>query len=265
MRSAIVDSETYRARFVRFLSGAAFSFILYIMKARQFMLIAAAIGACLTSASAQSILVINDPTKTAPETKMTAAEEAIFTKSALPTVRKQIPKETCEEDISVAGVARGTFSRAGARQSLIFYQYCQTGNGFGWVGLVLIDGDKVVGNYVSDGGWSVSIERVADVNQDGLDEFTLHYSGGLHQGHGGVGVDLMEFAGGKPVGIGWYKAEEYDDTDATSVWKLTALPGVRPVFYKQKYSAADGKNYRRVGANAVTRLGKAFCTFEAVK
>ena len=106
----------------------------------------------------------------------------------------------------------GAFTTAGPKQTLVFYQFCQTGNGLGWVGLVLIEDGKVIGNYISDGGWSANIGVVPDINQNGLNEFTLAYSGGMHQGQGGVGVDLMEFSGGHPKGIGWYKAEEYADT-----------------------------------------------------
>jgi hypothetical protein len=79
----------------------------------------------------QGSVVVNDPTKTAVESKMTTAEEAIFNRDALPKVRKAISTDVCEESAEVAGVARGSFTKAGAKQSLVFYQYCQTGNGLG--------------------------------------------------------------------------------------------------------------------------------------
>jgi len=216
------------------------------------------------TAFGQGTVVVNDPTKEAVESKLSKADEAVFN-SALPNVKRTVNSEICEESPEVAGFVAGAFTKPGAKQKLVFYQVCQTGNGFGWVGLVLIEGGMVVGNYVSETGWIVSIGTVPDINQNGLDEFTLAYSGGMHQGHGGVGVDLMEFSAGFPKGIGWYKAEEFGDTEAVSVWKLTAKPGPTPVFYKQKYFSGENQKYRKVGANAVTKLTKAIGTFKAVK
>lgn len=217
------------------------------------------------TAFAQKTVVVNDPTKTSATAKPSAAEQAIFDRDVLPKVKKRISADVCEGNAEVAGVANGAFSRAGAKQSLIFYQYCQTGNGFGWAGLVLIENGKLVAHYISAAAWTVDIGRVADVNQNGLDEFTLHWSGGMHQGQGGVGVDLMEFSGGLPKGIGWYKAEEFADTEVSAAWKLTAKPGKQPVFYVQKFTTKDEKKWRTVGKISTYKLGKTFGKFEVVK
>lgn len=225
---------------------------------------AAVLLAAVVAASAQ-VIVVHDPTKESSEARLTAAQQAIFDRDVLPAAKKMVAKDVCEPEVEISGVAYGAFTRAGARQTLIFYQYCQTGNGFGEVGLVLLDGDKVAANLIGDTGWSLGVETVKDVNQNGLDEFTLAYSGGMHQGQGGVGVDLLEFAGGVPKGIGWYKAEEYGPTEASNAWKLTAKPGPTPVFYKQKYFSGENSKYRRVGAKAVTKLGKIVSKFEVVK
>lgn len=222
-------------------------------------------ASCTVTAFSQGTVVVHDPTKETVEVKLSAADQALFD-SALPAVKKSISTETCNADsIEVVGVANGAFSKPASKQTLVFYQYCQTGNGFGWVGLVLIDGGKVVGNYISEAGWTAGINAVPDVNQNGLDEFALAYSGGMHQGQGGIGVDVMEFAGGIPKGIGWYKAEEFADTEAVAVWKLTAKPGAVPVFYKQKYFSGENSKYRKVGANGVAKLTKVNGKFTAVK
>jgi hypothetical protein len=231
-------------------------------------LLMATVAACAlaTGAYDQALVVVNDPTKdTGDIPELTAPEQALLDK-ALPTVRKRIPEDVCGESLQGAGVARGAFTRAGAKQMLIFYEYCQTGNGFGWNGLVLAEGGKIVGNFISDGGWGVVIGRVPDVNQNGLDEFTLAYSGGLHQGTGGTGVDVMEFSGDLPRGIGWYKAEEFGPTEASTMWKLTAKPGKTPVFYKQKFFSGENRPAKAVGKPAITKLTKVFVSkFEAVK
>ena len=229
-------------------------------------LVLATLVAATAAAAAQNVLVVHDPTRTAAERKLTTAERRIFERDALPAVRKSIKPEVCEESLQDAGVIRGSFSEPGKRQSLIFYEYCQSGNGFGWNGLVLIEGDMVTGNFISEGGWGMSIEPVSDINQNGVQEFTLSYSGGLHQGVGGVGVDLMEFVGGIPIGLGWYKAEAFGPTEASTSWKLTAKPGKVPVYYKQKFYSAEGRKPRPVGGNSPTKLGKTFVSkFEVVK
>lgn len=215
------------------------------------------------SAFSQAV-VVHDPTKEPRESKLTAADRAVFD-TATAAAKRQISTDTCDPEIDVAGFASGAFTRSGATQTIVFYQYCQTGNGFGWVGLVLIEGGKVVGNYLAEAGWTVDIERIQDINKNGLDEFTLAYSGGMHQGMGGTGVDLMEFAGGLPKGVGWYKASEYGPTEASSAWKLTAKPGTTPSFFKQKYFSGEGSDYKKVGANAPAKLGKAMSKFSAVK
>ena len=224
------------------------------------------LAAVISSAQKPSLVVVHDPTKQAVATKMTPAEQALFERVALPRVRRIIKEEVCSEGIDISGVAHGAFSRTGAVQSLVFYQYCQTGNGFGQAGLVLMDEGKVVGNFIADAGWTIGVERVADINWNGIDEFTLAYSGGLHQGQGGAGVDLMEFTDGKPVGFGWYKSEEYGDTQASAAWKLTAKPGPTPLFYRQKFTSRDGNKWRAVSTTtAAIKLGTTLSKFEAVK
>lgn len=196
--------------------------------------------------------------------KLSAADEAVFN-SGVAAAKLKVSKDTCEPEIDIAGFATGAFTKAGAKQTIVFYQYCQTGNGFGWAGLVLIDGGKLSGNYLAEAGWTVGIGAVADINKNGLDEFTLAYSGGMHQGMGGTGVDLFEFSGGSPKGLGWYKAEEFGPTETVSVWKLTAKPGAMPSFFKQKFTSRENSAYRKIGTNAPTKLGKPISNFSAVK
>lgn len=236
------------------------------MNTNRTLLLIAAFVAFVAEGHGQSLVVVHDPTiRFLVKDDLSPIEDAVFRSEALSKVRKQISAEVCEEAVELAGVAHGAFTKAGVKQSLLFYQYCTTGNGFGWVGLVLIEDGKVVGNFISDVGWSVGIGAVPDVNRNGLDEFTLAYSGGLHQGQGGTGVDLVEFVNGVPTGTGWYQAEQFGDTEAVTMWKLTAKPGKVPVFYKQKYFSGEGKPARRAGVNAVTKLGKPVGKFQAVK
>ncbi len=221
---------------------------------------------CAFAAAAQMAVVIVDPTKeVAGEPKLSTTQQQMFDSDILPKVRKMVALDICDQEMIVSGIIQGAFTKAGSQQTLIFYQYCQTGNGLGWVGIVVFDGGKVVGNFIADSGWSLDAASLPDINGNGLDEFTLSYGGGMHQGQGGVGVDVMEFAGGMPKGLGWFKAEEFMDTETVNVWKVTAKPGKVPVYYKQKYAALEGGKYRRVGANTAFKLTKAVANFKVVK
>lgn len=51
---------------------------------------------------------------------------------------------------------------------------------------------KVISSYVAESGWTLGITVLPDINQNGFDEFALYYSGGMHQGQGGTGVDILE-------------------------------------------------------------------------
>ena len=217
------------------------------------------------SARGQTVVIV-DPTKTSAEVKLSPDEEKILNNDAVPRVKKKLADAACTAEPEAAGIAYGAFTKASAKQTLIFYQYCQTGNGLGWAGLVLIEGGKMIGNWVADSGWTQGMAVVPDINKNGLDEFTLSWGGGMHQGQGGVGVDLMEFSGGMPKGLGWFLSEQFADTQAVSVGKVTAKPGPVPVFYRQKYFSGENQKYRRVGVNALFKLKKTFTGgFEVVK
>ncbi|MFN2500443.1 MAG: hypothetical protein ABR530_00325 [Pyrinomonadaceae bacterium] len=232
-------------------------------------LTAAAVVLCCLQVLAQGqtvvikTVVVNDPTVPAKASSPTAAERVLFDR-ALPAVRKILASE-CEESVEISAVARGAFLATGGKQSVIFYQFCQTGNGLGHVGLVVIDGDRIASSFIADAGWSADIARVADINQNGLDELVLVYAGGLHQGEGGTGVDLIEFSGGKPSGLGWYQAERFSEEGPTVGWKLTAKPGPTPIYYRQKFLSGHDQRWRRAGNAAVFKLGKPYSKFKAVQ
>ncbi|MEP6900535.1 MAG: hypothetical protein ABJA66_02225, partial [Actinomycetota bacterium] len=147
------------------------------------------------SICAQQTVVVSDPNAKTEPTKIGAADEALIKKEVLPKARKYWAKnEACTEEFEVTGEANGAFSKAKSNQKLIFYQFCQTGNGYGNNGLVLIENGKIIGSYISESGWAMDLKVLPDINQNGLNEFLLYYSGGMHQGQGGTGVDLMEFS-----------------------------------------------------------------------
>lgn len=213
----------------------------------------------------QGTVVVNDPTTKVPAVKLSPSVQSLLDHYALPKIKAAYQTDICDVNLEPAGIIRGPFTRPGAKQSLVFLQICQTGNGLGVAGLILIENEKIAGIYGSDGGWTTGISVVPDINRNGLDEFVLAYSGGLHQGQGGVGVDLVEFSNGVPVGIGWYQSEKFDDTNVSTAWKLTAKPRKVPVFYRQKFTSGDGGKWRGGGLAKVFKPGEPISKFTVVK
>lgn len=228
-----------------------------------------AVIVCFTAiaAFAQGPLVINDPTKDRPEVKPAAAQESVLTSKVFPKITAKLKSDTCSAEPEILGSASGAFTRKGVKQTIVFYQICETGNGLGMIGLTLLDGsNKVIGSYYADSGWGMEVIRIDDVNRNGIDEFALFYGGGMHGGHGGIGMDIFEFSTARNIkGLGWYKAAETMDGEPDSVWKLSATPGSVPKYFTQKFNAAGKNRYRSAGRAVPARLKANISTFEELK
>jgi hypothetical protein len=218
-----------------------------------------------TFVAGQQTVVINSPGSDIAQSKLSAADENLIKAEVLPKARKKWIAEDspCEEAFEAAGVVKGSFSQPGADQTLVFYAFCQTGNGLGNNGLVLIENGKVLRSFVSEGGWPVDLRVLPDINQNGLNEFALYYSGGMHQGQGGTGVDVMEFSAGGLKGIGWFNAETFTETIYFG-YKVSVKPGKTPIFYREKYNNRNDK-WRKSGKLAAFKLGKAYSNFEVLR
>lgn len=214
---------------------------------------------------AQKTIVINDPTvKVDPAKVVSPSSEDLIKRDVLPKARKYWAKTAaCEEEYEAQGEAQGAFSKPNSNQKLVFYQFCQTGNGLGNNGLVLIENGKVIGSYVSEGGWALDIEPLPDINQNGLNEFLLYYSGGMHQGEGGTGVDVLEFSLANLKGLGWFQSEGFTEDDSW-VYKVSVRPGKPPAFYREKYISNDDK-FQKTGKIAPFKLGKTYSSFTVLK
>jgi hypothetical protein len=216
-------------------------------------------------AAFSQIVVIHDPASQATESELDEADSRTMEEQVLPGVRKKLVNDTCTDSYTFTGAVSGAFSRAGAKQTLVFYQFCETGNGLGWVGITLLEGGKAVRTWVADSGWAYEVTRLPDINANGLDEFTLAYSGGMHQGQGGIGIDVVEFVKGAPRGIGWFHAEAITDTESDWGYKVTVKKGKIPVFYRQKYRSTEGSPWMKIGKNMRFALKKTTDTYIAVK
>ena len=235
------------------------------MKKRCFFTILAAAFWSAATVFGQQTVVINDPLKSEKPTAVNSAVENLVVTQILPKARKHwAGNDACEEDFAVSGTANGAFTKSGAAQTVVFYQFCQTGNGLGNNGLVLIENGKVLGSYVFEGGWANDIKAAPDLNQNGLDEFLVYYSGGMHQGQGGTGADVMEFSGADIKGLGWFQAESFTEEDSTA-YKISVKPAKNPLFYREKYVSTGDDKWRKSGKIAAFKLEKVYGKFVALK
>jgi hypothetical protein len=221
---------------------------------------------CFSAVSvfAQQNIVVNNPSDQEKPHSLDAANENLIKNSVLPKARKYWTSKVCDEDYAIMGAATGAFTKSGAKQTLVFYQFCQIGNGFGNNGLTLIENGKIIGNYVSEGGWALNLKSLPDVNQNGLDEFAVYYSGGMHQGAGGTGVDLMEFSGANIKGLGWFQVYNFTEEDSFS-YKVTVKPGKAPLFYREKYDSVGDNKWKKSGKIVPLKLEKPYGKFVALK
>lgn len=216
------------------------------------------------SAFAQSTIVINTPGEQPAKPVLSAAEKRLFDRNILPKVRKKLVDDVCKEEVEIAAIMHGAFSRMGADQTLIFYQFCQTGNGLGSAGLALFENGKVAGSYVSaEAGWTVDAKVLPDINKNGLTEVALYYSGGMHQGAGGTGVDIMEFSNRGVRGIGWFQAESFTEK-TNAAYKISVKTGAVPTFFREKWTANSAGKYRKIGKIVPFKLEAAIGKFETV-
>lgn len=218
------------------------------------------------AAFAQQTVVINEPKQGISPVVINESDKDLIKREVLPKARKYWAKnEACDEDFQIVGQVRGSFTAPKSSQKLFFYQFCQTGNGFGNNGLVLLEGSKIVGSYVSESGWALDLKVLPDIDQNGLNEFLLYYSGGMHQGQGGTGVDLMEFAAASGVkGLGWFQADSFGEETGDWAYKVSVKTGKTPVFYREKYISKNDK-LQKSGKPAPFKLGKAYSSYTALK
>jgi len=214
----------------------------------------------------QQTVVINDPTREQEWPKISQAERSVFDRDVWPVVSKKYEDESCTPETELSNPLLGSFSKPKADQTLVFFQVCQTGNGFGIAGLALLENGKVVGLYGADqAGWVVGARTLPDINQNGVNEFALYWSGGMHQGAGGMGVDVWEFSASALRGLGWFQAEGFSEDAPTFGYKVSVKKGKVPVFSRQKYLSGEDEKWRPSGRPVIFKLRKNVVAFAPIK
>jgi hypothetical protein len=204
----------------------------------------------------QDIFVINNPVKPEKGAGITDEVENIVTTKVFPKAKNYWEEDICPSGSEqLAGVAKGAFTKSASSQTLVLYQYCQTGNGLGNNILVLLEDGKILKTYGEESGWAMNLKWLPDINQNGIDEFAITYSGGMHQGQGGTGTDIFEFSDGKIKAIGWFQESAFTE-NSDYEYKVWVKKGKTPVFYREKYVTGKNDKLVKVGKSATFKLQK---------
>lgn len=199
--------------------------------------------ASAASAFAQAPVVLYNPLSKLPETSHTELDEQLVKERLVPRHKFRVNgDEACDGgSLEIIGAVDGSFTRTAAKQRVIVYELCRTGNGFANNGLAVIENGSVVTHYAEDGGWNLEVARVPDINKNGRDEIVIETGGGMHQGYTGSSITILEFADTGISDLGRFlvytnECESYAPNKfCDRSYKLTAAPGAKPAFTSQKY------------------------------
>ena len=236
-----------------------------------------AIALSAFSVFAQGPVVLHDPLAKLPETGNTVADEQFVKQTLVPKARARwSDDDACDgSNLNIVGGVGGSFTRAGAKQRVIVYELCQTGNGFANNGLAVIEDGRVVAHFAEEGGWNLEVSRVPDLNGNGRDEIVIETGGGMHQGYMGSSVTLLEVGEAAVTEFGTFLVytnecenhapNKYCDRS----YNLTATAGAKPAFFVQKFTnrGTDEKALWVVAGKPLPakNLGDINTKFEAVK
>lgn len=174
-------------------------------------------------------------------------------------IKEKFGESYCNDEdggkVSVAGVANGSFTKPNANQKAVFYTVCSSGSShFGVGGIIVFENEKAVSHYVyGKNGLDSGISVAPDVNKNGVNELIL-IDFQVHQGYGGGGISLVEFADGKFNHLGQTatysdnsgSVEDEKDSKSTAS-RISVDPAAQPVFYRESYEKnGSEKNWKLV-------------------
>jgi len=223
----------------------------------------AALAAALTAvpAAAQRTLLF-DARAPSPAGRATPAEVALLDREIRPVASRMwdeppgqrgLDRDECRGAVHVRDVAAGSFTRPGAAQRAILYEWCQTAAIFAKGGVVVVERGRIVAHAVYEDDVPNGVRRAPDVTGDGRDELLFEVDGHTVMGHSELYVYLLSLTPGRASGYSFVARVDdcgKDDPRALDTVFLTyAIPGRRPRFVQQSYVAPcrQGARFAREG------------------
>lgn len=168
--------------------------------------------------------------------------------------KQQMGDQYCSDPVKnledIYGVAEGSYTKPNSSQKAYLYYVCELGRGFGVGGIMIVEDQKVVSNYLDKVSWSETIHSLPDINKNGLNEILLA-GGGSGQGYTTMSIDILEFASGKLNQLGQTEtyssnggAVEKESEILSTAYKISVQPAKEPIFTREVFEQkGNSKNW----------------------
>lgn len=205
--------------------------------------------------NAQEAKLIYDGRFAPKPSSLNPAEQKLWYEKILPSAENYW-KDT--EDLFYANsgfepvpcdIKTGSFTKKGAKQKAILYNFKNTGQNAFINGIVIIEKNNVVAHIVYNGDSDNTIGALPDINKNGLNEIIVAGSG-QNTGEIWKSIVIVELSKSSVNKLG--RMAVYTDNFGSSIRrgkaeasKLLVKPAHTPVFYKELFISKDintGKN-----------------------
>lgn len=239
----------------------------------------------LSAAAAQELITVYDGRNSLPEDAQKEKEkkywESYLQKSVISKLSKKFKNQNCDADFKVNDIVEGSFTAKDLKQTAITYTYCVTGNGFAIDGIVIAENKKIITQFAYEGAWGGQMEKLSDINDNGLDEIVIVQSGGIHQGFYGSGIDILEVIQTRVTNYGSTIVSTNECSEAESAAMkpkekpasddddnfveppicpkeivILAEKAAQPIFYGVTYIEEDENKFVRKGSRKPLKLEK---------
>jgi hypothetical protein len=202
-------------------------------------------------AGAQARRLVYDPRWPYHHADATPAEKALLDREIRHVAARVFREMACSggtDGADVIDVAAGSFTRPGAAQRAIYYEWCRPATAIAAGGVVVVEGGRIVAHAVT-GDWPSQIRRVPDLDGDGRDELLL-VAGQTEQGETTDWATVLSLPPGRAVtrvfSVRLSECGTLDRGATDQVWPLYVVPGPRPRFLTQRLTSACERGTWRV-------------------
>lgn len=202
--------------------------------------------------------------------KEPAAEDTKFAEAEFTANEAKILDSSsmgCDEDskgMSVLATVSGSFTKAGAEQKALLYEYCRSGRNFGIGGVIISEAGAAVAHYAfGENGLFYDMSTIKNLRGKGIDAIVLS-AAGTGQGYTNNDVSIFEFADGTIDFIGSAGTYESNggaaasDADIlTTAYRISVQTGSDPIFYRDTFEQNGGaKDWKETSKDEKFDLNK---------
>ncbi len=173
-----------------------------------------------------------------------------------------------DRNSKVLCVARGQFTRKGHFQRAFLCRYSETGHNLATNGIVVLEGSRLVANFVYEGGWEYGLVTLPDLTGDGRNELALE-GGSTNQGitQGFVSVLAISADSVRKFGtLDVYHSNEgtVEKLKRETASRVLVKPGKKPQFLLETYERVKNV-WKRIGEPKVVKPNEDMSEYSVVE